>query len=308
MLPLLSSIETAIDGTPSIPTVTLLCMATTLIMIIVVPVFAIRYVKKTYHGSLKSLIYGIAMYLIFDILLFNVVMFAWTNIKAVGENALFVAILAAVISGLVAIVGRTLAIHALANSKSVRDGGSFGNAYLSGIGYSLLNIPVMFVAMLMNIFMALMINMFGLSYVADDVGEEGTEALLQTYEVYITTPAYEFLISGVRIILLMVISMSLSIVIYSVYKKKTHSIVLLLAAVISILAMLPVYLNQYEILLKTPLSMILVMALFTAWLAFLANGIMRTSLKSEIKELKERDTKAVQKAFPDFNKNIKKDI
>ena len=106
----------------------------------------------------------------------------------------------------------------------------------------------------------------------------------------------------------MVISMSLSIVIYSVYKKKTHSLVLLVAAVISILAMLPIYLNQYGILLKTSVSMILVMTLFTAWLAFLANGIMRTSLKREIQELKEMDTKVVQKAFPDFNKNIKKDI
>ncbi len=308
MLALLSNINNAIDGTPGISVVTILCMATTLIMIVVVPIFAIRHIKKTYHGSLKSLIYGIAMYLIFDILVFSIVMFAWTNIKTIGENDLFQAILAAVISGLTAVVGRTIAIHALANSKSVEDGGSFGNAYMSGIGYSLLNIPVMFVAMLMNIIMALMINMFGLSYVADDVGEEGVESLLQTYEVYISTPPYEFLVSGIRILLLMVISMSLSVVIYAVYKKKAHSIMLLVAAIISVLAMVPIYLNQYGVALESPLAMILVMAIFTAWLAFLANGIMRTSLKSEIKELKERDTKAVQKAFPDFNKNIKKDI
>ncbi len=308
MLSLLSNVSTAIDGTPNVPIVTLLCMATTLVMIIAVPIFAIRYVKKNYHGSLKSLIYGIAMYVIFDILVFNIVMIAWTNIKVVGENELFVAILASVISGLVAIVGRTIAIHALANSKSVEDGGNFSNAYMSGIGYALLNIPVMFVSMLMNIFMALMINLFGMSYVAEDVGEEGVEALLETYEVYITTPAYDFLISGVRIVLLVVISMSLSVIIYSVYKKKVHSLILLIAAILSILAMLPVYLNQYGILFKTSVSMILVMALFTAWIAFLANGIMKTSLKSEVQELKERDTAVVQKAFPDFNKNIKKEI
>lgn len=308
MLSLLSNISTAIDGTPSVPTVTLLCMVTTLVMIVAVPIFVIRHVKKTYHGNLRALVYGIAMYAIFDLLVFNIVMVAWTNIKAVGENKLFVAILASVISGLVAIVGRTIAIHALANSKSVEDGGGFGNAYMSGIGYSLLNIPVMFVSMLMHIFMALMINLFGMSYVAEDVGEEGVEALLETYEVYITTPAYDFLISGVRIILLLVISMSLSVIIYSVYKRKVHSLILLIAAILSILAMLPIYLNQYGILLKTSVSMILVMALFTSWIAFLANGIMKTALKSELKELKERDTAVVKKAFPDFNKNIKKEI
>ena len=102
--------------------------------------------------------------------------------------------------------------------------------------------------------------------------------------------------------------LSLSVIIYSVYKKKTHSIVLLAAAIISVLAMLPVYLNQYEILFKSSVSMILVMALFTAWLAFLASGIMKTTLKREINELKEKDNVKVQKAFPDFNKNIKKDI
>jgi len=309
MLSLLSNINTAIDGTQGVSVVTILCMATTLIMIVAVPVFAIRYVKKTYHGSLKSLIYGIVMYFIFDLLIFNIVMIAWTNIKAVGENELFVAILAAVISGLVAIVGRTLAIHALTNSKTMEDGGSFGNAYMSGIGYSLMNIPGMFVAMLMNIILSLMINLFGLSYISEEVGEEGTKSLLEAYEVYMTTPAHEFLISGVKTVLLVVISMSLSVIIYSVYKRKTHSLVLLFAAIISILAMLPVYLNQYGILLKTSVSMILVMALFTAWLALLANGIIRTSLKSEIQEVKEKDNVAtVKKAFPDFNKNIKKDF
>lgn len=309
MLPLLSNLDVAIDGTPGVPLVTLLCMATTIIMIVAVPIFAIRHIKKTYHGSLKALIYGMAMYLLFDILVFNIVMIAWTNIKAVGENKLFVAILAAVISGLVAVVGRTIAIHALNRSKNVADGGSFGNAYLSGIGYSLLNIPAMFVAMIMNIIMALMINMFGISYLADDLDEEGIESLISMYETYLTTPSYEFLILGVKIVFLMVISMSLSVIIYSVYKKKAHSLVLLAAAVISILAMLPVYLNQYEVLFKTSLSMILVMALFTAWLAFLAAGIMKTSLKSEINELKEMDVAvAVKKAFPDFNKNIKKEL
>lgn len=306
MLTLFNS--TAIDGTPSVPAVTVLCMATAVIMMIVVPIFIIRYIKKTYHASLKSLIYGIGLYLVFDLIVFNVVMVAWTNIKTIGGNELFIAILASVISGLAGVVGRTITIRALAGSKTVEDGGSFGNAYMSGVGYALLNVPVMLFSMLMNLLMSLMINLFGVSYVADEVGEDGVDALATTYEVFLTTPAYDFLISGVKIVLLIVASMSLSVVIYAVYKKKAHSVFLLFAALLSVLSVLPVYFNQYGILFKTSVSMILVMALFTGWMAFLAYGIMRSGLKGEIQELKEREKSVKQKAFPDFNKNIKKEI
>ncbi|MBQ9766188.1 MAG: YhfC family intramembrane metalloprotease [Lachnospiraceae bacterium] len=300
--------STTLDGLPSVSMVTLLCMATAAIMMVVVPIFAIRYLRKNYKANFRPLFFGMIFGFMFDMLLYNIIMVAWTNFKAIGDNDLFVAILAAVMSGLVGIVGRTIVINAVANSKSMPNSDTFGNAYMTGIGYALINLPYPIILMIAMLVQALMINLFGVSYVADDLGAEGAEMLAELYVLFYETPSYDFLITGVNQVLLVVISLSLSVIIYAVYKRKVKSFMLLIAAVLSILCYLPTYFLQYEIWFKTQLSMIIVTTLFTAWLAALALGIMKMSMKNEIEEIKKTDAKVVHKAFPDFNKNVKKDF
>ena len=69
----LSSIFTALDGTPQVPIITMLCMATTLALAVVPPIFAIVHSKKKYSGSIKSVFFGLVMYVIFEFIILTAV-------------------------------------------------------------------------------------------------------------------------------------------------------------------------------------------------------------------------------------------
>lgn len=303
---LLSSI--ALDGTPNVPFISILCMATALVMTVVAPIIAVRFARKTYYGKYRSLLFGMVMYILFDTVLFSVVMLAWSNIKTIGGSPVFMAIMASVLSGAIGVVGRTIAIYALSKSTTVPENTSLGNAVMSGVGYSFLEVPAMLISMGSNLIIALTINMFGVAYLADDMkgDEKGVDALLNVYEGFLTTPSYEFLVSGFRIALIFILSISVSIVIYAVFYKKAHQLMLLFITIINILAMLPVWMSTYNIGIKNQIGNLILMTLFVCWAAILAYRTVRVPLREEIEERELKEKGIVKKAFPDFNANIKK--
>ena len=69
---------------------------------------------------------------------------------------------------------------------------------------------------------------------------------------------------------------------------------------------MPFSLNYYELAFSNELIMLLVSALFTAWMVMLAYKTKNVSLKEEVKEREAEIRNTKKQAFPDFNANIKK--
>lgn len=302
----LSSVFTAIDGTPQVPMMAMICMATTLLLAIVPSVFAIRHAKKKYKGSLISLLFGLAMYAIFEFLLLSVVTVAWRTIAEANNNNVIMPVLEAFLKGFMGIFARGLMILAIAKSKIVDNSNSLGNAVISGVGYTIYKTIQILLSTGWGFVLALTINMFGIGNLTVDMEEEMLEEMANVYEAFHTTPAYEFLVDGIKFLLILTISISLSVIIYAVYNKKAHRSLAAFALIINVLFELPFTLRSYEVAFGNVLVMLLVAALFAVWMALLAYKTKNVSLKDEVKAIEEGLKNAQKKAFPDFNANIKK--
>lgn len=302
----LSSIFTAIDGTPQVPMMSMICMATTLALAVIPSVFVIRHAKKKYQGSLKSIFFGLAMYVIFEFIILSVVMAAWKSMEAVNTNPVLMAFLEAFLTGFIGIFSRGIMILAIAKSKLMDNSNSLGNAVIAGAGYTLYRTLLIMIIVGQRFVLALTINMFGAGNLSSDMNEEDLEGLAQIYEAFLTTPAYTFLIDGIKFLLALVISISLAVIIYAVYNKKAHRSLVAFALLINILFELPFALNYYEIAFENVFIMMLVAILFTVWMALLAVKTKNVSLKEEVKARETEIKNAKKQAFPDFNANIKK--
>lgn len=302
----LSSIFTAIDGTPQVPIMSMLCMATTLALAVVPPIFAIRHSKKKYQGSLKSLLFGLAMYVIFEFIILSVVTAAWKNIEVVSSNKVLMAVLEAFLTGFMGIFARGIMILAVAKSKLMDNSNSIGNAAIAGVGYTLYRTLLIMIIVGQRFVLALTMNMFGIGNLTQDMPEEELEGLADLYEAFLTTPAYVFLVDGIKYLMVLAISISLAVIIYAVYNKKAHRLLVAFALLLNFLFELPFALNYYELAFSNELIMLLVAALFTAWMVMLAYKTKNVSLKEEVKEREAEIRNAKKQAFPDFNANIKK--
>lgn len=302
----LSSVFTAIDGTPQVPMMAMICMATTLLLAIVPSVFAIRHAKKKYKGSLISLLFGLAMYAIFEFLLLSVVTVAWRTIAEANNNNVIMPVLEAFLKGFMGIFARGLMILAIAKSKIVDNSNSLGNAVISGVGYTIYKTIQILLSTGWGFVLALTINMFGIGNLTVDMEEDMLEEMANVYEAFHTTPAYEFLVDGIKFLLILTISISLSVIIYAVYNKKAHRSLAAFALIINVLFELPFTLRSYEVAFGNVLVMLLVAALFAVWMALLAYKTKNVSLKDEVKAIEEGLKNVQKKAFPDFNANIKK--
>ncbi len=302
----LSSIFTAIDGTPQVPIMSMLCMATTLALAVVPPIFAIRHSKKKYQGSLKSLLFGLAMYVIFEFIILSVVTAAWKNIEAVSSNTVLMAVLEAFLTGFMGIFARGIMILAVAKSKLMDNSNSIGNAAIAGVGYTLYRTLLIMIIVGQRFVLALTMNMFGIGNLTQDMPEEELEGLADLYEAFLTTPAYAFLVDGIKYLMVLAISISLAVIIYAVYNKKVHRLLVAFALLLNFLFELPFALNYYGIAFENVLVMLLVAALFTAWMVILAYKTKNVSLKEEVKARETEIRNAKKQAFPDFNANIKK--
>lgn len=296
----------AIDGTPQVPMMSMICMATTLLLAVIPAIFVIRYAKKKLQGSLVSLVFGFVFYAVFEFILLSLVVSAWQNIKAVSSNTLLMSILESLVTALTGIIGRFILVMAIAKSKLIDNGNSIGNAIMGGVGYTLYRSVLILIIIGQRFIMALTINMYGIGNLSSDVEETEIEGLAQIYESFLTTPAYSFLIDGIKYLMVLVISVSLAIIIYAVYNKRAHSSLIGFSLLINFLFELPYWLNHYKVSFGNTFVMLLVMALFAAWMALLALKTWNVSLREEVKA-KEAELKAEKhQAFPDFNANIKK--
>ncbi|MBE5947983.1 MAG: YhfC family intramembrane metalloprotease [Lachnospiraceae bacterium] len=302
----LTSFFTAIDGTPQVPMMSMICMATTLALAVVPPVFAIRHAKKKYRGSLKSILFGLAMYVIFEFIILSVVTAAWKNMEAVSSNKVLMAFLEAFLTGFTGIFARVIMILALAKSRLMDNSNSIGNATIAGVGYTLYRTFLIMIIVGQRFVLALTINMFGAGNLSSEMQGEEMEGLADIYEAFLTTPAYIFLIDGIKYLMVLVISVSLAVIIYAVYNKKAHRLLLAFALLINVLFELPFALNYYDVAFENELVMLLVAALFTVWMALLAYKTKNVSLKEEVRERETEIRNAKKQAFPDFNANIKK--
>ncbi len=302
----LSSIFTAIDGTPQVPIITMLCMATTMALAVVPPIFAIVHSKKKYNGSIKSVFFGLVMYVVFEFIILSVVTAAWKNMEAVSGRPALMAVLEAFLIGFMGIFARGIMILSLAKSKLMDNSSNIGNAAIAGVGYTLYRTLLIMIIVGQRFILALTINMFGIGNLTTEMPEEDLEGLASIYEAFHMTPAYVFLVDGIKYLMVLAISISLAVIIYAVYNKKAHPSLVAFALLINFLFELPFALNHYDITFKNELVMLLVAALFTAWMVMLAYRVKNVSLKEEVKARETEIKNAKKQAFPDFNANIKK--
>lgn len=302
----LASVFTAIDGTPQVPMMVMICMATTLLLSVVPSVFLIIRARKQYKGSFVSLFFGLAMYAVFDLVLLTVVTVTWKNIAEENGNAFIMPFLEAFLKGFIGIFARGLMIFAIAKSKLVDNSNSLGNAVIAGTGYTIYRSIQILLSTGWGFVMALTINMFGIGSLTADMDDDMIDGMADIYEAFLTTPAYEFLVDGIRFLLILAVSVSLSIIIYAAYNKKTHRVLVAFALLVNVLFELPFTLRTYELAFDNVLIAILVASVFAVWMALLAYKTMNVSLKNEVKAMESEIKNAKKKAFPDFNANIKK--
>lgn len=302
----LSSIFTAVDGTPQVPFVSMLCMATTLIIAIVAPIFVLRYAKKRFKGSLKTILFGLAMYVVFEFIILSVVTAAWKSMEFVSGRPALMAVLEAFLTGFMGIFARGILIIAVAKSRLMENSNSIGNAVIAGVGYTLYRAILILIIIGQRFILALTINMFGAGNLSTDMEADKVDGFADIYEAFLTTPAYAFLIDGMKYFLTLAVSISLVVIIYAVYNKKAHYSLAAFALAVNVLFELPFCLNYYGILFESQLSTLLVATLFTVWLGLLAYKTMNVSLKEEVKAREAEFKSAKKQAFPDFNANIKK--
>lgn len=219
----------------SVSSLSIVCMAISLILSFVVPVCLLLYLKKKINGSVKSFLVGCATFVIF-VGIEGAINFGISHsplFPSINASNILFSIFGGLMAGIFEETGRLCAFKTVLK-KSVDDDNT---AIMYGAGHGGIEVIVALgLGMINNIVYAIMINSGNTSVLTESLPPEQV-ATVQAMFVQLsqTKPAY-FLLGIVERFAAVALHMSLSVIVWAACKNKSNMWLFLVAILIHALA------------------------------------------------------------------------
>lgn len=287
------------DLTRYVPIMSVTFLAFTCFFALVVPIVAIVWFRKKFHGSLSALFYGAADYLSVEFMLCQIAWVLLLLIPVFQADTLAYVIVGVIAATLIFEFGRYLLMRML-----VRQNISFGSIFLFAAGIFAVNSFLNVLTTSFETFViAITINDTGLETLVAEAGENAME-MLRTIEPMLDSHPFIYLMPGLDLFVNLLFHVSASVLIYAVCRGKAQKHYLPVVMGLRFVYELPGYLYSYRLIITNAYIAELISVAVTVIIAYMAYHITKIELQDELASLTETDTK--QSPFPKFNANVKK--
>lgn len=288
------------DLTRYVPVMSVTFLAFTCFLAFMVPILAIYWFRKKFHGSFTSLFYGAADYLTIEFMICEITWVGLFMIPVFQNSTLAYIIVSLIAAALIYEGGRYLLMHMLVTKQQL----TFRSVFLFAAGiftvHSFLNVLV---SSFETFVVAMTINDTGLEALVAEAGENAA-TLLTTIEPMLESSAFIYLVPGLHLFVTLLFHVSASVLAYAICRGRLPKYYLPVIMALRFLYEIPGYLVSYGILLTNSYVAELICIAAAAALAYLAYRTARTKLTDDLASLTEAENKNTP--FPKFNANIKK--
>lgn len=299
-LPLLA----AAQNPESVPTLALVFMGISLVLILAVPIVLFFYIKKRFKLNPRALLNGVLVYMAACMLLPQLISIGLAMIPGLGDTLKSNATLAGVVMGLV--IAALQMAGLLLGAKYLMKNAGFGSYLFYGLGFTVL-----------EAFMQTATNMFSYLSLAKSVNQVGTAQLIQEVQEsnpeqseeavkalydFIGAPAVNYLSYGLDSTLKVIFILCVAVLIYAVSKKIGPKYLTLLVLGFIFLFNVPNLLFQAGLYSSMWVAEAMYLVI-TAGCAYFTYRLVKGSMPDELKNLTRKIDKYTppQKKFPKFN-------
>lgn len=287
------------DLTRYVPVMSVTFLAVTCFLAFAVPIAAILWFRRKFHGSFSAMFYGFADYLTVEFMLCQIAWVLLLLIPLFQTSTPVYLVVSLVIGACIYEGGRYLIMRILVRQKV-----NFGSIFLFAAGIFALNSFLNVLTTSFETFVvAITINDTGLETLAAEAGENAM-SMLRTIEPMLETPAFIYLMPGLDLFVNLLFHISASVLIYAVCTEKAPKYYLPAVMGLRFIYELPGYLYSYGMLITNAYIAELLSIAVTAGIAYLAYHTAKAEMPDELASLTEADAK--NSPFPKFNANVKK--
>lgn len=299
-LPLLA----AAQNPESVPTLALVFMGISLVLILAVPIVLFFYIKKRFKLNPRALLNGVLVYMAACMLLPQLISIGLAMIPGLGDTLKSNATLAGVVMGLV--IAALQMAGLLLGAKYLMKNAGFGSYLFYGLGFTVLEA---FMQTATNLFsylsLAMSVNQVGTAQLIQEVQEsnpeQSEEAVKALYD-FIGAPAVNYLSYGLDSTLKVIFILCVAVLIYAVSKKIGPKYLTLLVLGFIFLFNVPNLLFQAGLYSSMWVAEAMYLVI-TAGCAYFTYRLVKGSMPDELKNLTRKIDKYTppQKKFPKFN-------